>query len=303
VRYPDLETVSKKAFQATPSYRDFNLEDPNVSSAIFNIYRNQYAYDPGELNPIIENKDETSEDWVKEEISFNTAYGDERVITYLFLPKKGKPPFQTVIYFPGAEARRSIPNTQLHVTNIDFITKSGRAVMYPIYKGTYIRNEGLTLNDQSNYKSFEYRDYVIYWIKDFRRSIDYLETRSDVDKTKLAFYGLSWGGRIGTIISAVEGRLKTAIFYLGGFHCFNRPRPEVDEISYVSRVTIPVLLLNGRYDYRRPLELSVMPYYHYLGTPESDKRLRIYETGHTVPRNELIKETLDWLDRYLGPVK
>jgi len=40
-----------------------------------------------------------------------------------------------------------------------------------------------------------------------------------------------------------------------------------------------------------------------LGTPAADKKHLFYDTGHFVPRNELIRETLDWLDRYLGPVK
>jgi hypothetical protein len=39
-----------------------------------------------------------------------------------------------------------------------------------------------------------------------------------------------------------------------------------------------------------------------LGTPPENKRQVIYESGHFVPRNQLIKETLDWLDKYLGPV-
>jgi len=29
----------------------------------------------------------------------------------------------------------------------------------------------------------------------------------------------------------------------------------------------------------------------------------VYETDHIPPRNEFIKETLAWLDRYLGPVE
>ena len=33
-----------------------------------------------------------------------------------------------------------------------------------------------------------------------------------------------------------------------------------------------------------------------------DKRWVVYDGGHTVPRTELIAETLAWLDRYLGPV-
>jgi hypothetical protein len=33
------------------------------------------------------------------------------------------------------------------------------------------------------------------------------------------------------------------------------------------------------------------------------KRRVVYETGHNVPRPELIKETLNWLDKFLGPAK
>jgi eukaryotic-like serine/threonine-protein kinase len=33
------------------------------------------------------------------------------------------------------------------------------------------------------------------------------------------------------------------------------------------------------------------------------KRHVLYEAGHDIPRNELVKESLKWLHRYLGPVK
>ena len=42
--------------------------------------------------------------------------------------------------------------------------------------------------------------------------------------------------------------------------------------------------------------------YRLLGTPKDQKRHVVYETGHDIPRAGTIKETLDWLDRYLGPV-
>ena len=79
-------------------------------------------------------------------------------------------------------------------------------------------------------------------------------------------------------------------------------RPEVSPINYVTRVKIPTLMLNGKFDTHRP-EKTIQPMYDLLGTPAPDKQLRLYETDHLPPRNELIKETLAWLDRYLGPVK
>lgn len=106
---------------------------------------------------------------------------------------------------------------------------------------------------------------------------------------------------MGAIIPAVEPRIKAAVLYVGGL-ASAFARPEVDQINFVSRVKIPVLMLNGRYDSIEPLELSQLPMYQLLGTPPEHKRHLVYETAHFVPRSERIKESLDWLDKYLGPV-
>ncbi len=89
-------------------------------------------------------------------------------------------------------------------------------------------------------------------VKDFRRSIDYLETRSDIDSKKLAYLGFSWGGIYGAIIPAIEERLKASILNVGGM--WGNTRPEVNSIHYVTRVKIPTLMLNGRYDMTFPFE-------------------------------------------------
>ena len=51
-----------------------------------------------------------------------------------------------------------------------------------------------------------------------------------------------------------------------------------------------------------PYETSVKPMYDLWGAPAEHKVLKLYEGDHFVPMNELIKETLAWLDKYLGPV-
>jgi len=62
-------------------------------------------------------------------------------------------------------------------------------------------------------------------------------------------------------------------------------------------------MINGRYDYFFPLQSSQNVMFRSLGTPEKDKRHAVFDAGHVPPYNELIKETLDWLDRYQGPVR
>ena len=62
-------------------------------------------------------------------------------------------------------------------------------------------------------------------------------------------------------------------------------------------------MINGRYDHFFPVETSQKPFLKLLGTPDADKKYVLYETGHAPPRKEVIRESLDWLDKYLGPVK
>ena len=81
--------------------------------------------------------------------------------------------------------------------------------------------------------------------------------------------------------------------------------PESSEYpsNFVSRVKIPVLMLNGRYDAIEPLETAQLPMLQLLGTPEGQKRHVVYDSGHGLPRNESIKEILNWLDEHLGPIE
>lgn len=72
----------------------------------------------------------------------------------------------------------------------------------------------------------------------------------------------------------------------------------------VARVNTPTLMLNGKYESAGAgFEMGVKPMFDLLATPAKHKQLKVHETDHIPPRNESIKETLAWLDRYLGPVK
>jgi hypothetical protein len=62
-------------------------------------------------------------------------------------------------------------------------------------------------------------------------------------------------------------------------------------------------MLNGKYDLNVRYETRVKPMFDLLGTPPDKKELKLYETDHFIPREELIKETQAWLDLHLGPVE
>ena len=284
------------AARAETAVRDFSKERP-VSDEVFRAFKGLYAYDRSELNSRVEAV-ETTDDWTHETVTFNAAYGGERVIAHLYLPRNAAPPFQTIVFFPGSGA---IYADKFALSPFaDFLPRSGRALMAPIFKSTFDRRDGLK-NDVPDQTAF-WRDHLVAWSKDLGRSIDYLETRSDIDRGRLAYLGFSWGGAVAPNLLAVEDRFRVAILESGGF-TFQRSLPEADAINFVIRVKIPVLMLNGRYDHFFPVESSQAPLFRLLGTPEKDKRHVIYETGHAPPRKELIRDSVDWLDKYLGPLK
>ena len=299
VKYIEPESISNVATAPMPSpRRDLSKEKP-ASAELFQVYRSLYSYDKTPLNASVEPYGKDEEDWTAQKITYTAAYGNERAIAYLFLPKKGKPPYQTVLFFPGSNALLLRTFSIYTTSALDAILKSGRAVLYPVYKGTYERGDGFETDVAST--TSDWRDHVIMWTKDASRAIDYAETRPDLDHNKLAYYGYSWGAEMGGIVPAVEPRIKVCVFALGGLD-FHRSLPEVDTINFVPRVKQPVLMLNGRYDFFFPVESTQDPFYKLLGSKKDQKKHLLFDTGHNIPRNELIKQTLDWLDQYLGPV-
>ncbi len=243
----------------------------------------------------------TTDGWSREKVTFDAAYGVDRVIAHIFLPKNASPPFQSVVYFPGGFA---LMDDKVNLANFEetrgFFLKGGRALIFPIYKGTYDRRDGLLPGGKP--PAF-FRDHVIAWVKDLGRLIDYLETRKDFDATRVAFFGDSLGAYQGGLLPAVERRIKAAILSSGGFQN-RKDLPEVFPVNFIHRVTIPVLMINGRYDSSFPYESQQRPFFQLLGTPEKDKKHLIFEGGHgSFPRPEAVRECLDWLDRYLGPVR
>ena len=285
------------------TWRDFRRETPIPDSA-FALVKSLYGYEKTNPRPETLSRNSTDRDWKKETVTIAAAYGGEKVILHLFLPTASPPPYQAVVFFPGAWARvnRSSENIEENidfVNYLDFVVKSGRAAVFPVYKGTFERGGGPT---QGQMGADAHRDWTLQYIKDVRRTVDYLETRSDIDREKLGFYGYSWGARIGSIVGAVEDRFKVLILAHGGLPAEPR-RPEVDELNFLPRVTVPVVMINGRYDHVFPVELSQKPFFERLGTAPTDKTYLELAGGHSSPRNELIQAVLRGLDRYLGPVE
>jgi serine/threonine protein kinase/dienelactone hydrolase len=287
----DPETAAR-LHTPLPEIAPAGAADKPVSEEAYEIYRNMYAYDPAPLNADVEDT-ETSADWIRERVSFDSSYG-ERIIAYLYLPRSGSPPYPTIVYYPGEVGRFLHSADQYRSIHVDFVLKSGRAVAFPVFKGYFDRRDPTPLQGPN-----ALRQRRLQVVNDLRRTVDYLATRKEVDASRLGYYGYSTGGALGPIFLVVEPRLRVGVFYLAGLGRATE-LPEVSPLTFLPRVTVPVLMLSGELDSVFPFETSARPFFQLLGTRE--KKHVVAAGGHFVPRPVLIGEMLDWLDGQLGPV-
>jgi dienelactone hydrolase len=298
VKRLDARTAPEASAVIPLAHRDYDQEKP-VPPEVARAFKRLYAYDKVPLDARTEETDDTSERWKKEKVSFTAAYGGERVTAYLLTPRTGRPPYPLVVLFPGSNAlhqrsSKDLPGMRL----LTPILRSGRAVLYPVFKSTFERGD--TLESDYQAPTALYRDHVIMWSRDLGRTIDWAETRKDLDVGRLAYYGASWGAFLGPVMMAVENRIKVGVWVGGGLEAQDC-LPEADPFNFLGLVHQPVLMVNGRYDFFFPVEETQVPMFKLLGTPAKDKRHLVLEAGHVPPNEVLTKEVLDWLDRYLGP--
>ena len=316
-------------------YQDFTDVKPVSNKELESFIQQHYFYSSAKTDELKIHKEEVDEEssryWIKQKITYKAEYGDEseRIIAYLFLPKWMKEPYQPVIFVPGANTFgiNSI-NRFSGFHFVDFMIKSSRAVLYPVYKGTYERRfpegapvlvpSGRTDYDSSNESDLrENRQWVIQVAMDLRRSVDYLATRKELDMQKLTYCGFSWGACISPIMLTIEDRIKFAILFSGGFVPeFTNTRPEVNPINFAPRVSCDVLMINGTNDLLIPFKTSQVPMFNMLGRlyegtdDEIYKKHMPYPCGHgaffilliDTPDTKVKEYVLKWMDNHLGPV-
>ena len=278
------------------SVRNYAVEKP-VSDEKFAAIRPIYDYAKTPLNVKLEATDDTNPHWTKEKISFDAAYPGERVTAFLFMPRGGTPPFQTVVYFASGIAYNEKSSEHLEMWFLDPLIRSGRAVLYPVLWGMYERKAKLKVSRDERISLRAKRSVL-----DLRRSLDYLETRPEIDSGKLAYFGFSAGAVYAPFALAVEPRFKVAEIAVGGFQQVLLPA-EADPFNFAPRARTPILMMNGQYDLAFPVEKSSKPLFNRFGAAPKDKRFVLLEAGHAmvgIPSG--IRESIDWLDHYLGTV-
>jgi eukaryotic-like serine/threonine-protein kinase len=281
-----------------PALRHDFREDVPIADDVYAAVTAQFSYDRVPFSSETLSRDDSDRRWIRETVSYPAPYGDERIVAHLYLPRNALPPYQTIVYFPGTAALSIRDSSTIVETNFfDFVPASGRVLVYPIYQRMYERRSDERLSGAS-----AIRDLIVQWSKEVSRTVDYLETREDVDADRLAFVGLSLGGYYGPIFVAMEPRFGASVFIAGGLSTgMEKTAAEIHPLNHAPRITAPTLMVSGRWDFLRDIELEQQPLYDAIGLEEPEKRFAILDGGHMPDWNGVIRETLDWLGLHLGP--
>ena len=285
-----------------------SLSERPLGDREFQLVKGHFNYDKNKPFDAKVTQRKATNRWTHERHELDAAYGDERLVVNLYLPAGMSPPFQTIVYWPGATGFFQPAISSPQAEKVAFLIDSGRALVWPIYKGTYERRV------QPHWEAEWKWEYAVQQANDLRRSIDYLQAHGHkFDLSALGYYGYSWGAAHAVRAIAIEDRIKAAVLVDGGlpgprsFETSGRnpfEQLERDPIHYLSRIMIPVLMLNGRYDVNFPVEESQKPLFELLGTEHGRKLHVLSDNSHvSAPSAERFQAALDWFDQYLSPVR
>ncbi len=281
------------------------LPQPPISDAEFAALRFTFTAATREPQAVESEEIASTDLWIAEKVSLQFS-ADETFALVIVRPRETDRPLQSIIYAPPGDAfamSRSNQSVLGQLRNVEYILKGGRALVIPIWWGSYQRFEPRPLTEEGWQKRLH--KAPLSWHRDLVTTLDYLKTRADLDSEKIGLLGISYGSNyLAPLLLALNGRLRTAVIIAGGLPRGMSLPPSMSTANYLPRVTQPVLMINGRYDHAFPYEASQKLYFDLIGTPEAEKRHTVYDVGHfAFPGHALSAEVTDWLDRTLGPVR
>jgi dienelactone hydrolase len=269
-----------------------------MSDEVFKVYSRNYEVNEAPLNIKEIYADDSHPVWIKERVQIDVGYNNEKMDVLVFKPKGTFQPTPSVIVYPGANYFSTPPeidDINPGEFGLDFIIKSGRTLVWPAWKGSLDRmTTSLTASPEERLRNF--RELLRYWTVDTHKTLDYLETRQDMDSKNFFYLGMSYGSIFTTHTLLFEDRYNAALLYVGG--AVPTYPPMSDGINHLPRIKTPFLMLNGEDDYLVP-KSSALTLYNFSGTPEEDKKIIFYNSGHwPLPRNQMIKESLATMEEF-----
>lgn len=236
------------------------------------------------------------------------------VDAYLAVPA-GKGPFAAVLFGHWGNGTRAefIPEAKIYA-------RAGAVSLIPDYP--WDRPEPWHKSSDHFNKPELDREIYIQTVVDLRRGIDLLLARSDVDSKRLAYVGHSYGAQWGSILSAVDKRMKTSVLMAGVAECsdimlrsddpgmvdFRKTQPagqlekycqvtgDIDAIHFVGHAS-PIPLLLQFANFEQYFDKTSMD--HYVAAASDPKKVLFYDTGHDLNDPKALEDRYDWLAKHI----
>lgn len=140
---------------------------------------------------------------------------------------------------------------------------------------------------------------IIESVIDYRRALDYLETRPEIDMDRIGVIGFSMGGAMTYDLVVVEPRIKVAVDCVGpAFKSPAWPAAFAPWAPYNFAQAIdstPFLMLRANSDEYCPIE-DTQELYELVKSPT--KEIVFYDNGHRIPKDYTPKAA-EWFKKYL----
>jgi dienelactone hydrolase len=243
----------------------------------------------------------------REKIVFTSA-NNERVPGYLAIPKTADKPYPIVLMLHGlGHEKESWWDGETYCNGL-LLTKElleeGYAVMM---LDAYYFGERMNRNDYEHPRVFVFEKQWVYrlnfsivqTIKDYRRAMDYLGTRPEIDTGRIGVVGYSMGGITTFILSGLDARIKTSVASVTPPLALKSPEmkyaataPENFAPRFGSR---PFLMLMATEDDNYSPEQG-QQLYELIKSPA--KEIKWYNSSHSLPP-EWTGEAIIWIKKHL----
>ena len=275
---------------------------PFVSNEVYQSIVQFYEYDRNiPLDARIVSK-ELFQGANKEKIVF-TGVNHSQVPALLIIPKDGAEVHPAVLIVDGIEGfkERWLQDDSWPLGGLvtKSLLKSGFAVM--ICDAVYHGERTYENNFASPPWPYEYpylgRQMIIQTAIEYRRALDYLFTRTDIDNSRIGMLGLSMGGMITFELTSIDSRIKSAVAGLtpplkeNEFQSFT-PSTFAGHITTNSFL----MFMGNKDDFYTIQEARKV----YDMIPVKNKEFVEYNTGHQVTV-EYVSLVTDWFVKNLKP--
>lgn len=299
--------VLQSAFYEDPQ---IDLDKHLLSDDAYQAMLQFYQYDKDvPLDPIIIKQSET-EDYTLEKIAFKGA--DELLIPgYFALPKKGTLPYPCILHLHGMTLSKEQwwEDDSWHKGPplSPKLLENGFAVLaidYPLHGERGILN-GYENTAQMLFRKrmiYKFRNMVINGVIDSRRALDYLESREEIDSTRLGVIGSSIGGTLSLLLTGVDSRIKvtTALVSPTLIRPIYEGQPDISSIAPYNFIRAfnrrPVLMLMGKHDDFNYTVEGARALYKLIDG--DTKEIHFYDCGHRLPEEHASK-ALNWFSTHL----